>query len=103
MAKIYQEVHPYKPNVTKSCSKRSFSWAHFFTKLPESFCILSMKGSVPRISKNILKKVSQKVEICCLFLAMILDVKIIFFHFQDYTMSQKVEYLHNQWSDLYEI
>ena len=60
MAGIYQEVHPYQPNVTKSCAKQTFSWPHFFKEMPKLFCILSMKGSVPRICKNIFKKVSQK-------------------------------------------
>ena len=60
MAGIYQEVHPYQPNVTKSCAKQAFSWGHFFKELRESFCVLSLKGSVPRICKNIFKKVSKK-------------------------------------------
>ena len=59
----------------------------FFTKLPESICILSRKGSVRRIGKNIFKKVSQKVKFFCL----LLDVKRSFFHFQNYTRSQKME------------
>ena len=49
MAGIYQEVHPYQPNVTKSCAKGTFSWRHFFKEMHESVCVLSMKGSVPRI------------------------------------------------------
>ena len=36
----------------------------------KSFCALSTKGSVPRISKNIFKKVSQKVKISFSFWAM---------------------------------
>ena len=60
MAGIYQEVHPYQPNVTKSCAKPTFSWAHFFKEMYESFCVHSMKGRVPGICKNIFKKVSQK-------------------------------------------
>ena len=68
MAGLTKEVHPYKQNVTKSCSKQSFSWANFFTKLPESFCSRSRKGSVQRIGKNIFK-VSQ-VRNFCFLLAM---------------------------------
>ena len=58
MSGITQEVHPYKPNVTKSCAKQAFSWGHFFKELRESFCVISLKSSVPRICKNIFKKVS---------------------------------------------
>ena len=53
MAGIYQDVHPYLSNVTKSCAKRTFSWAHFFKEMHESFCVLSIKGSVPRVKYQI--------------------------------------------------
>ena len=36
---------------------------NFSKILHEFFCVLSMKGSMPRISKNISKKVSQKAKI----------------------------------------
>ena len=49
MDRIYQEVHPNQPNVTNSCSKRRFCWAHFFKRMQESFCFLLTKGSMPRL------------------------------------------------------
>ena len=49
MAGITQEVHP--------C-------AVFFNTLPESFCILSMKGRVQRIGKSISMMAPQKVKNC---------------------------------------
>ena len=60
MAGITQEVHPYQPNVTKSCSLLSFSRAQFFTKLHGSFYIFPIRGSVPSVVKKINKKVSGK-------------------------------------------
>ena len=97
MAGIYQEVHPYQPNVTKSCAKRTFSWAHFFKEMHESFCILSMKGSVPRICKNIFKKVSQKNRNFWLKIGYNSGCNI------KYTWLLKVKYLLNGSTDLYEI
>ena len=44
----------------RNCSKLRFSWTHFFEKMQESFCVFSTKCSVPRKSKNIFKKESQK-------------------------------------------
>ena len=60
MAGITQEVHPYQPNVTKSCSLLSFSRAQFFTKLHGSFYIFPIRGSVRSVAKKINKKVSGK-------------------------------------------
>ena len=42
--------------------KVEFLLGLFFKKWPESFCIILTKGSVPRIGKNIFKKVSQKIR-----------------------------------------
>ena len=97
MAGIYQEVHPYQPNVTKSFAKRTFSFLLFFKELHESFCVLSMKGSVPRICKNIFKKVSQKNRNFRLKIGYNSGCNI------KYTWLLKVEYLLNGSMDLYEI
>ena len=57
MAGITQEVHlkyiQMSPNHVQSGASLGLI---FFTKLLESCCFLSMKGSVPRIGKNIFKK-----------------------------------------------
>ena len=94
MAGIYQEVHPYQPNVTKSCAMRTFSWAHFFKEMHESFCVFSMKGSVPRICKNIFKKVSQKYRNFRLKIGYNSGCNI------KYTWLLKVKYLLNGSTDL---
>ena len=81
----------------QSCAKGTFSWGHFFTEMHESFCILSMKGSVTRICKNILKKVSQKNRNFRLKIGFNSGCNI------KYTWSLKVKYLLNGSTDLYEI
>ena len=96
MAGITQEVHPYQPNVTKSCLLQSFSRAHFLTKMHGSFYVFPMKGSVRRICKNIFKKVSQKNRNFRLKIGYNSGCNI------KYTWLLKVEYLLNGSTDLYE-
>ena len=75
--------HPGSTSLSAKCHEIIFKaellLGPFFTKSPESFCILSRKGSIRRIVKNILKRVSQKVGNICFLLAMILDVQNYFF------------------------
>ena len=63
-------------------------------KMHESFCVLPMKGSVPRICKNIFKKVSQKNRNFRLKIGYNSACNI------KYTQLLKVEYLLNGRTDL---
>ena len=57
-------THPYGWNLPGSTSLLAKLCHQIMCKadvlLHESFCVLSMKGSVPRLCKNIFKKVSKK-------------------------------------------
>ena len=89
----YIPISWMSPNHVQSGRSPGF----IFKEMHKSFCVLSMKGSVPRICKNIFKKVFQKNRNFRLKIDYNSGCNI------KYTWLLKVEYLHNGSTDLYEI